>query len=233
MDIEQNLAALEDRIRRAAERVGRKFSDVTLLAVSKRQPPEAMRELQRILAAQGRTPSFGENYVQEFKKKRAELTPPFEAHLIGALQRNKARDAVRSFDVIESVHDEKIAEALDEAARKEARVVPIFLQINISSDDAKAGISPDRAEQAAAFVVGSCKSLRLTGLMTITRLYAEPEDARGDFQKMRELRDALARKISPARTLKLSMGMSSDFEIAIEEGSDVVRIGTALFGSRE
>jgi pyridoxal phosphate enzyme (YggS family) len=230
--IEKNLADVEARIARAAARTGRARTDITLVAVSKQHPAELMREYQAVLARRGETPTFGENYVQEFKKKSGELARPFNCHLIGPLQRNKAKDAAKLFELIESVHDERIAQALNDEAQKIGRKLAVYLQINISGDPKKAGSTPENAAVLASFVDARCPFLSLEGLMAITRLYENPADARPDFRALRRLRDEISAKRPKNAALKLSMGMSADFEIAIEEGADVIRVGTALFGSR-
>jgi pyridoxal phosphate enzyme (YggS family) len=215
------------RIAEACARQPPQGQPVRLVAVSKRQPIERVRALYSALPLIPNSPPLilGENYVQEWAEKREELPPPSEVHLIGPLQSNKAREAVRLFDVIESVHSSKLVTLISKEAQRANKVQRIFLQVNISGDSAKSGFSPDEIPKALE-QVRALPALSLEGLMTITREYATPEEARGDFRAMRSLRD----RLNPA--LGLSMGMSSDFDIAIQEGATHVRVGSALFGSR-
>lgn len=205
---------------------------VALVAVSKKHPAELIRDY---LTESARLfPSshlvLGENYVQEWAQKRSVLTDVIEqfsvkTHLIGPLQSNKAPAAVKNFDLIESVHNLRLLGVLGRACQQSSSGLDIMLQVNISEDSAKAGFLP--LEIAAAYEEAlRYGDLRVRGLMTITKEYPEPEGARDDFRRLRELRDEL----NPA--LELSMGMSADFEVAIEEGATLVRVGTALFGER-
>ncbi len=205
---------------------------VQLVAVSKKQPVELMREYLEACASCTVSPSvvFGENYVQEWEQKREALhaqseegVPP--VHMIGNLQRNKAARAVALFDVIQSIHSIALLQAVGQAATKYGKQQDVFLQVNISKDPSKAGFSAE--EVLDAFTSGrSMSSIAVRGLMTITREYESAEEARLDFRALRELRDSMD------LALELSMGMSSDFEVAIEEGATLVRVGTALFGER-
>ena len=197
-----------------------------ILAVSKFQSLESMQELANYLLAQGDIVTFGESYVQEYQKKKQYL-PKHHVHMIGRMQRNKADLAVELFDVIESVHSLKLAEALEKAAEKAGKVQDIYLQVNISDDDAKAGILVTEFN-AVYSEVKTFQNLNIKGLMTITRDYENIEDVRGDFKKMFDLK----RSITTDQNLVLSMGMSHDYLIAIEEGATEVRIGSALFGAR-
>lgn len=200
--------------------------NVRLVAVSKRQPLERVKALFSSLGYKSANLVLGENYVQEWSEKRGDLPTPREVHLIGPLQSNKARDAVALFDVIESVHSEKILSAIAKEAGRIGSVKRIFLQVNISEDPAKAGFAPE-GMKAILEKAKTLTGVKVEGLMTITKDYLQAEEARPDFRALRVLRDSL----DP--TLELSMGMSSDFEVAIQEGATLVRIGSALFGSRE
>jgi pyridoxal phosphate enzyme (YggS family) len=235
-DVRQRLAGVAEAIARAAARVSRDPASVTLVAVSKRKSVGEMQQYAEAASARGISVIFGESYVQELKAKRGELSVPGDIHLIGPLQSNKVRDAVRLTDVIESVHSRKIIAAIAQEARAIGKRQSILLQVNIGHDPQKSGFS---AEEIASVckeisVYGDC--LALQGLMTITPLYAVVEDVRRDFKAMRELREALVTSrvhlYFESHTILLSMGMSSDFEIAIEEGADIIRVGTALFGDR-
>lgn len=232
--IRSALMIIEDRLEAAARRSGRMKSDIELLAVSKGQPLERMLAYQELILERGVMPHFGENYVQEFKEKREELCQGAVCHMIGRLQRNKAKDLVSLFDVVESVDSERIALALDKEAGRAAKSQAVFLQVNISDDKGKAGFPVNEIAPFLEKHVDKLKNLCFKGLMAITRFYERAQDARGDFAALRRLRDALiSDRVVGDGKLLLSMGMSSDYEIAIEEGADVVRIGTALFGERK
>ena len=197
----------------------------SILAVSKFQPIELMQELADYLLTQGQVVTFGESYVQEYQKKRQNL-PKHYAHMIGRMQRNKADLAVELFDVIESVHSLKLAEALEKAAEKAGKIQDIYLQVNISDDDAKAGILVSEFD-ATYLEIKAFSNLSIKGLMTITRDYENIEDVRGDFRRMADL----YKRVNNSN-FTLSMGMSHDYLIAIEEGANEVRVGSALFGAR-
>lgn len=223
-------------IEAAASRSGRPANCVELVAISKKQPITLMEEYASAARARGLTVVFGENYIQELKKKRAEIVDDVIFHVTGPLQGNKVRDAVRHGDVIESVHSREILREIATEARKAGKRQPIFLQVNIALDGAKKGFSPDDIQAVLHEAAADTDALRLDGLMTITALYDEPEGARGDFRRMADLRSqleqaGLASSFYESK-IRLSMGMSADFQVAIEEGADLVRVGTALFGER-
>lgn len=223
----------------AARRSARDPDSITLVAVSKYQSLASMCEY-AIAARQRWIPVvFGESYVQELKAKRAEFDRAGligEFHLLGPLQSNKIRDAVRIADLIESVHSLKIIEGIAKEARAIGKRQAIFLQVNIGNDPQKSGFSKEQLSEACRAVSAYRDCLALRGLMTITKYYPVTEDVRADFRAFNELRRSLQK--SPEITcfehekILLSMGMSSDFEIAIEEGADLVRVGTKLFGER-
>jgi hypothetical protein len=232
-EIERLRAARErvfDRIAEACRRAGRSEADVTLVAVSKTVPAARLRAA--VLA--GLT-TFGENRVQEAAGKRDEV-PGSTWHLIGPLQSNKARRAVALFDCVETVDSSEIARRLDllveehAPAAGRAETLPIYLQVNVDRDPAKAGLNPGDIEQAVD-EIGALEHLRLEGLMTVGRLVTEAEQARPTFRALAALSDRL-RRTNLALGPGLSMGMSDDFEVAIEEGATVVRVGRALFGER-
>ena len=228
-------AAILERIAGAAARAGRDPSSVDVVAVTKTVPPE------RILAAAAagfRT--FGENRVQERQAKVADIDavstwPAGEQprwHLIGPLQSNKARRAVDLFDVIETVDSLPLAERLDRIAAelRPGRRLPILLQVNVDADAAKAGFAPADLERDLA-ALARLQGLSIEGLMTVGRLVSEPALARTTFVALRELAERL-RALEPGLGPALSMGMTDDFEIAVEEGATHVRIGRAIFGAR-
>ena len=226
------LADVRARIAAAARRAGREPQEVTLVGVSKRMPPALVAE-----AARAGLGCIGENYVQEAKEKFQALAAFPEAaglrrHLIGPLQRNKAKDAVTLFDVVETVDRTSLAVELDRRAGAAGRRLEVLLQVNVSGEAQKSGVSPD----GAAALLEACAalpSLRVTGLMTVPQASADPDDSRSSFAALRRLRDALREEPGGAALHALSMGMSADFEVAIEEGATLVRVGTAIFGPRE
>lgn len=227
--IESRVAAVRDRIARAAARAGRSAGEVTLVAISKTHPPERVREA---FAAGLR--EFGENKVQEAELKAAALEDLREHglrwHLVGHLQRNKARVAARLFDRIHSLDDGDLGARLEKAAAEQGRTLSILVQVNLGDEDTKHGLEEGHLMATLERLRGS-KRLRVDGLMCLPPFTADPEAARPHFARLRALRDdALARGLLLGRDL--SMGMSHDLEVAVEEGSTLVRVGTALFGER-
>jgi len=225
--IDCNLLEVNGRIARACEMAGRPVSSVTLLAVSKTQPPQAVRDA--VAAGQSR---FGENYVQEALDKMAalaELRPRLEWHLIGPLQANKTRAVAEQFDWVHSVDRLRIAERL--SAQRPAGEPPlqVCLQVNISGEDSKSGLAPADVP-ALARAVAALPRLRLRGLMAIPEPASDVEAQRRPHRALRELLEALRRDGLELDTL--SMGMTADLEAAVAEGATLVRIGTALFGAR-
>jgi PLP dependent protein len=231
MSASENIAAVQERIASAAKRSGRSPSEISLMAVTKTHPPERIREA---YAAGLRL--FGENRVQEFEAKAAALADLAAAawHMIGHLQTNKAAKAVDLFAAVDSVDSVKLAEKLDAAARKLNRKLPVLIEVNIGGEQAKSGVAPNsQAWEALVQAAPRLEALEFRGLMTVPPFTNDPEGARPHFRRLREMRDAMAaRKLPAVRMDVLSMGMSHDFEVAIEEGSTSVRVGTALFGER-
>ncbi|HEY7827952.1 MAG TPA: YggS family pyridoxal phosphate-dependent enzyme [Candidatus Limnocylindrales bacterium] len=216
-----------DRIARAAERAGRDPAAIGLVAVSKTVGPPRVRA-----AVAAGLAVLGENRVQEGEDKRG-LVGPATWHLIGPLQSNKVRRAVAAFAVIQSVDSLELARRIDRLVadvRGAGMRLPVFLQVNVDEDPAKAGHSPDRLA-ADLPELASLAGLELLGLMTIGRLVAEPGEARPTFVALRRLSERLRADV-PALGPGLSMGMSADFEVAVEEGATLVRVGRALFGDR-
>lgn len=225
MSIAANLASVQARIVAAAKAAGREPSGVQLVAVSKLQPVEAIREA---YAAGQR--HFGENYVQELAVKQAALADLNDLtwHFIGHLQSRKAKELCDGRIWIHGVDSPAAAQKLNARAAERAVIVPVFLQINIGGEASKSGVAPDEAAKAAG-IFSTCPALAWKGLMTIPPP-AEGEAARASFRRMRALRDTLSQTYGDS--LALSMGMSADFEMAIAEGADYVRVGTAIFGER-
>jgi pyridoxal phosphate enzyme (YggS family) len=224
--IAENVARIRERIFRSAERSGRRAEEVTTVAVTKTHPADAI-----ITAFNAGLRHFGENRVQEFESKVPALTNLDATwHLIGHLQSNKAARAARLFDRIDSIDSLALAQRLDAAAATENKQLGVLIEVHLSDETTKSGVSesdlPALAENIAAL-----RHLQLQGLMTIPPLLDDPESARPFFRKLAALRDQLSRNlVRPLPTL--SMGMSHDFEIAIEEGATEIRPGTALFGVR-
>jgi pyridoxal phosphate enzyme (YggS family) len=207
------------------------LSAPTLVAVSKYQAVEQMRILADFLISKGELAFFGESYIQEYRAKQ-KLLPSHRSHLIGRLQRNKAREAVELFDVIESVHSLPLAEALQREAERCNKIQDIFLQINVSEEEGKAGFYITDLPAVLKEVL-SFTALKLCGVMTITRYYKNREEVRPDFAKMKNLADIIQEKHpSLTKPFQISMGMSADYDIATEEGATFVRVGSALFGER-
>jgi PLP dependent protein len=231
MSVASNLAALHDRIARAARRAGRDPGDVALMAVTKTFPAAAIVE-----AYQAGHRLFGENRVQEFAEKFGGLAELRDAkfHMIGHLQSNKAAKAAEIFHAIDSLDSAKLAQRLDAAAEKLEKTLDMLIEINLGEEEAKSGVAPDLTELESIFIgAPAWKHLRIRGLMTVPPFTDDPEGARPYFRQLRDLRDRLAARNFPAVTFEvLSMGMSHDFEVAIEEGSTCVRLGTAIFGTR-
>jgi PLP dependent protein len=231
MSVFENIAAIHERIAAAAHRAGRHPEEITLMAVSKTHPPERIREAH---AAGLRL--FGENRVQEFAGKAAALADltGTEWHMIGHLQSNKAGKAVELFTAVDSVDSVKLAEKLDAAAQSLNKKLAVLIEINVGGEAAKNGIAPDSRElEELLLAAPRFQALEFRGLMTVPPFSDDPEDARPYFHKLRGLREAIAARKLPAILMDvLSMGMSHDFEVAIEEGSTCVRVGTAIFGER-
>ena len=222
-----NLASVRERIAAAERRSGRAAGSVTLVGVVKTLPAEAIAAA----VALGLT-DLGENRVQEAEShQRTVARDAARWHMIGHLQRNKAGKALELFDVVHGVDDAELAVALDRRAREAGRRLPVLIEVNVSGEASKFGIAPEGAA-ALAELVAPLANLELAGLMTVGAPVARPEDARPGFARLRELREAVARQLG--RPLpELSMGMSGDYEIAVEEGATMVRVGTALFGARD
>jgi len=223
-DFSSRLDKIQSAIADAAQRSGRDPAQIELVAVSKTHPAEAIREAMRAGVTH-----FGENKVQEARGKIEELGRGIW-RLIGHLQSNKVRDAVRLFDFIDSVDQRELAEEVNRHADAAGKTQNILLQVNIAGESTKFGCAPDAAS-ALAESINALPRLSLRGLMTIAPYSPEPEKSRPHFAGLRELRDKIETDTG-LRLPVLSMGMSGDYVVAIEEGSTCVRVGTALFGER-
>ncbi len=244
MSIAGNIAQIRQRMAAAALRAGRQPGEIALMAVSKTMPADHIRE-----AFEAGQRLFGENRVQEFQLKHAELSAASPSiasaavcnvftiecarfHLIGHLQSNKAVKAAELFQAVDSVDSLRLAERLDAAAAKLGKTLPMLIEVNIGGEQAKSGVEPGSAELVRMLEAASrLPHLAIRGLMTVPPFTEDPEGSRPYFRRLRELRDRLTTETKLGLP-ELSMGMSHDFEVAIEEGSTCVRVGTAIFGAR-
>ena len=224
-DLAANINSVRDRIEAACARAQRRPDSVTLIAVTKSQPPEIVADAARL----GLT-VFGENKVQEAKAKIEQCPSRLHWHMIGHLQSNKARDAVELFEMIQSVDSFHLAEELNQRAEQAAKTVPILIEMNIAGEASKFGYRPENLKGDLERL-NALKRLEIHGLMTVPPWSAEPEKVRPVFRKLCELK-VECEQLLGAPLPHLSMGMTGDFEVAIEEGATMVRVGTALFGAR-
>jgi PLP dependent protein len=231
MSISGNIARLREQIEVAAKRAGRNPENVILMAVTKTVSAGRIREA---YAAGIRV--FGENRVQEFAAKREVLRDLSEArwHMIGHLQSNKAASAAELFDAVDSVDSLRVARRLNAAAQERGKTFPVLIEINIGGEQAKSGVAPASPELQELFrAAPDLPSLEIRGLMTVPPYSDDPEASRDYFRRMRALfTQTESSKLPGIRMKTLSMGMSHDFQIAIEEGATLVRVGTAIFGER-
>lgn len=231
MSIAENIAQVQARIAAAARRANRNADEIILMGVSKTFPAERIREA---YAAGLRV--FGENRVQEFAGKSAGLRdlPDAEWHLIGHLQTNKTERAAELFDAVDSVDSVRVAEKLNASAKSARKILSVLIEINVGGEAAKNGIAPGSGELEQILEAASrWVNLKIRGLITVPPFAEYPEGSRVYFRQLRQIRDAIAaRSLPQIGTEVLSMGMSHDFEIAIEEGATCVRVGTAIFGER-
>ncbi|HHY38270.1 MAG TPA: YggS family pyridoxal phosphate-dependent enzyme [Clostridia bacterium] len=230
MSITENVGIVMDRIARAAERAGRRGDDIKLVAATKTVPVEAIQE-----AIAAGVSIIGENRVQELIKKAPLLPRGIEMHMIGRLQANKAKKALEYCSMIQSLDRLSLAEELSRRAKVLGKEARVLVEVNVGREENKGGVDPDLGTLEDFLErISRLGGLSVEGLMAIPPLTSDPEEVRPFFRRLRELRDALADRVTlPGIALReLSMGMSADFEIAIEEGATMVRIGTALFGRR-
>jgi PLP dependent protein len=231
MSIAQSLAEIQEKIKAAALRARRNPEDIILMGVTKTVPPQQIRE-----AYDAGLRIFGENRVQEFATKAEALRDLQEAewHMIGHLQTNKAAKAAELFGLVESVDSLRLAQKLNSTAAELGKKLPVLIEINIAGEAAKSGVAPDSPSlEEILEAAAELSSLDIRGLMTVPPYHDEPEQSRPYFRKMRVLFEQIASRKLPAVQMEvLSMGMSHDFEVAIEEGATCVRVGTAIFGER-
>lgn len=225
--ISDNLARIGERIEKAAISAGTRPESIRLIAVSKTKPIELIQE-----AISAGLTDFGENRVQETVEKYDVFGDRVHWHLIGHLQTNKAKHAARVCHMVQSVDSLELGQELDRRVHTLNRVLPILVQVKTSNEETKFGVEPDRVSDLIE-QLASLSSLSVQGLMTIPAFTPDPEDARPSFQLLRALKDRVADMRLPGVDLRyLSMGMTQDFDIAIQEGANMVRVGTALFGAR-
>jgi len=233
-DLSDGLAALRERVAGAAERAQRRPEEIAVIGVAKRKPAELV-----VAAVRAGLRDVGENYVQEAQAKipivRAMLEEsghkPPRWHFIGQLQRNKVPAVIRDFDAVQTVDRERLGAELNRRAERLPRSLDVLLQVDLSGERGKGGVQPDALPDLLS-ASRAWPQLRVTGLMAIPAPGDEPEASRPAFARLRELRDSLRGQPGGEHLAELSMGMSADFEVAIEEGATIVRIGTAIFGAR-
>lgn len=223
-----NYLAVKERINKACERSGRNPEDVTLIAVSKTKPNEMIQELYdhgvRI---------FGENKVQEMDSKEEALPKDIEWHMIGHLQRNKVKYIIDKAAVIHSVDSLRLAETINAEAAKKNVIANILIEVNVAQEESKFGLSVDEVLPLIEQISATCSNIRIRGLMTIAPFVEDPEENRSVFRDLQKLSvDIDGKNINNVSVDILSMGMSNDFEVAVEEGATHVRVGTSIFGQR-
>ncbi len=225
MNVVENLERVREAIKRAAARAGRRVEEIQLVAVTKGVPVAVIREL----VAAGQT-ALGENRAQELLAKQPQV-PGVEWHFVGSLQTNKVRAVIDKIVLLHSLDRLGLALELDRRAQQQGIVVPVLIQVNVSGEASKHGVAP---EEAGAFArrVASLPGLAVRGLMTMAPLVRDPEEVRPVFRRLRELARRLQEEVAGVEMKYLSMGMSNDFEVAVEEGSTLVRVGTAIFGRK-
>jgi pyridoxal phosphate enzyme (YggS family) len=226
--VKERIKRVQQRIKMAARACNRSESDIRLVAVSKTMPADIVKE-----AIEAGMTDFGENYIQEARDKITTLsTFPVTWHYIGHLQSNKARYAVRMFDLIHSVDSLKLAAELDKFAKKNDKVQDILIQVNVAKEDSKSGVYVEDTLRLLTDIA-RLENVAVKGLMTMPPFFNAPEKVRPFFAALRQLRDHIRGENIPGIAMEeLSMGMTGDFEAAIEEGATMVRVGTAIFGER-
>ncbi len=224
----RNLQETQQNIERACERAGRNPDEVTLIAVSKTKPIEDIMELY-----QAGQRDFGENYIQELRQKHEALPKDIRWHMIGHLQRNKVKYIAEYVEMIHSVDSYALAETIEKEAVKHDRIIPILLEVNVAEEESKFGVSVEEAPLLFEKIRTTLPHVKVCGLMTSAPYVENPEEDRPIFRKLRQLSvDMNLKTYNNGTVSMLSMGMTNDYEVAVEEGSTMVRVGTAIFGQR-
>lgn len=226
--IEENIKNLKDNIAKAAEKVEKNPEEIVLVAVSKTVEPERIRE-----ALKHGIEIIGENRIQEAEEKFKQIPEKFEKHLVGHLQTNKAKKAVDLFDMIQSLDTLKLAQEISKRARQKNKIMDVLVEVNTSSESTKYGLEPD---EVIDFMkqISNLEGIKVKGLMTVGLFSTDMDEVRPCFKRLKKIFDDLKAQNIPGIEMKhLSMGMTQDYEVAIEEGANMVRIGTAIFGTRE
>lgn len=225
--VKDNLLSVRERIEKAALRAVRDPSDVVLVAVSKRIDTQKIEE-----AISGGATVFGENYVQEAKQKIEKFGQQVQWHMIGHLQTNKVKSAVNLFHMIQTVDRIEVAREINKRGINLGKKISVLIQVNISQEDTKSGVEKERVVSLVS-EIADLTHIQVKGLMTMPPYFTDPEEARPYFKSLRKLRDEIEReRLQDTSMRELSMGMSNDFEVAIQEGATLVRVGTAIFGER-
>lgn len=227
--IRENIQSIRTKIREAAIRSGRNPDTVQLVAVSKKVSVDGIEQ-----AIKSGQTVFGENYIQEAEVKIRQLPNPATFHFIGHLQSNKAKNAAELFDVIETIDTLKTAQTLDKYLHQKNKTMRVLVQVNIGEEVQKSGVLPAEARELLVNI-SKLTNIKAVGLMTIPPVVECPEDSRKYFRQLKELADAFASEglFYPGEKIEISMGMSDDYQVAIEEGATLVRVGTAIFGARK
>lgn len=229
MTIKENIAEIEKNVGDAAEKSGRKREDITLIAVTKLHSISEIEE-----AVEAGISDLAENKVQELLRKHDEIEENVNWHLIGHLQRNKVRKIIGKVKMIHSVDSLRLAKEINKRSKSEDIITDILIQVNAAEDEAKFGITTEETKDMVKEISEKMDHVRIRGLMTIAPWFKNTEEARPVFREMKKLYDDLAEQDYPGTDFKyLSMGMSNDYAVAIEEGSNMVRVGTAIFGKRD
>lgn len=226
--LKENLKNVQNNIKKACERVGRKPEEVTLVAVSKMKPLSDIEELLETGQLE-----YGENYVQELCDKYENISKPVHWHMIGHLQTNKVKYIIDKVSMVHSVDSVRLAEAIEKEAAKKDICMPVLIEVNVAGEESKFGLS---IEEVLPFLkeISSYEHLQVKGLMTIAPFVANPEENREVFQKLKKLSvDIAAKNINNVNMSVLSMGMTNDYQVAVEEGATMVRVGTGIFGERD
>lgn len=226
--LKENFIQVQEKIQKACERVGRDPKEVTLIAVSKTKPIEMLQE-----AYDFGTRIFGENKVQELVDKHEALPKDIHWHMIGHLQRNKVKYIIDKAELIHSVESLRLAETIEKEAAKKNRIANILVEVNVAKEESKFGLMPEETERFIEQIAGF-SHVKVQGLMTIAPFVENPEENRRYFERLRKLSvDIAEKKVNNVNMSILSMGMTNDYEVAVEEGATMVRVGTGLFGARD